>query len=57
MNTHATILSNRQRRQQARRRRFWCRRCDAALVGEFGRCPNCSYIHDRKRQKGWMPDD
>lgn len=40
---------NRERSQRARRRPLgWCDTCDAALVGEYGRCSICGRKRDGK---------
>lgn len=30
---------------------FWCSNCDAELIGEVGKCPNCGAHYSRKKQK------
>ena len=42
---------NRIRRQQPSKARWWCRSCDARLVGDAGRCPNCSAKAATRRLK------
>lgn len=38
---------NRIKSRQATKHKFWCNNCDAALVGEYGKCPVCG-----KKNKG-----
>jgi len=35
---------------QATKHKFWCDTCDAALVGEFGKCPVCKKKSSTKRK-------
>ncbi|KKL82270.1 hypothetical protein LCGC14_1986410 [marine sediment metagenome] len=40
---------NRETAQHAKRGRFWCGCCDAALVGAFGKCPVCGRVASPKK--------
>mgnify|MGYP005873843003 CR=1 FL=1 len=44
-------MSNREKTQIAKKGKFWCRRCDAQIVGEWGKCPNCGYKDKRFKNK------
>lgn len=44
-------LSNREKSQRAKRGKFWCDGCDACLVGQWGKCPNCGHKHNPKKRK------
>lgn len=44
--------SNRVKSQSADKSKFWCSKCDAAIVGRVGKCPNCGHIEDKKRKRG-----
>jgi Zn finger protein HypA/HybF involved in hydrogenase expression len=44
--------SNRHKRMQATKHKFWCGNCDAALVGEWGKCPVCGSKENKKKKKG-----
>lgn len=32
---------NRNKQKEPTKDKFWCPNCDMALVGEYGKCPNC----------------
>ncbi len=44
--------TNRQKTQKAKRGLHWCIRCDMALVGQYGKCPNCGYIELVHKTRG-----
>ena len=44
--------SNRVRSQRANKAKFWCSKCDAAIVGQVGKCPKCGHVEDKKRKRG-----
>ena len=44
--------SNRAKSQSAGKSKFWCSKCDAAIIGRIGKCPNCGNIEDKKRKRG-----
>lgn len=44
------VLSNRQKSKIAKRKYFWCRKCDANLVSNF-KCDNCGYIDNKKKNE------
>ena len=44
-------LKNREKVLRANKSKFWCKYCDSALVGEYGRCPNCGRYNYRKKRK------
>ena len=41
---------NRQRSQAASKKKFWCCRCDASLVGEWGKCRKCGTRNGTKKK-------
>ena len=43
--------TNREKKLVAKKKKFWCMCCDAQLVTESVKCPNCSYINGSKRCK------
>jgi hypothetical protein len=43
--------TNREKRMTPKRTKFWCGRCDAAIVGLRGKCKNCGFKHGKKRLK------
>jgi len=44
--------TNREKSMVAKKGKFWCSRCDAELVGQYGRCPRCGNIENPKKKKG-----
>lgn len=42
---------NRIESRKATKSKFWCDKCDAALVGQLGKCPRCGLINGHKKQK------
>ena len=46
-------LTNRQRSMQAKKvaSKWWCQRCDGALVGQWGRCPRCGFRENRRKKR------
>lgn len=44
-------LSNREKSMQSTKRKYWCGNCDRAIVGDIGKCPNCSSRTNRKKRK------
>ena len=44
--------TNREKSKKAKRGMHWCMNCDAQLVGQYGRCPNCGAYANRKKLKG-----
>ena len=42
---------NREKSQRSTKQKFWCSRCDGALIGEFGKCPNCGFKENNKKIK------
>jgi len=44
-------LTNRDKSKLPKKSKFWCIYCDAQLVGEWGKCPNCGKRNGRKRRK------
>jgi hypothetical protein len=42
--------TNRQRAQHATKEKFWCPRCDLAIVGEYGKCRICGWKSEEKRK-------
>ena len=40
------VLTNRQKAQEPKPGRHWCDRCDRALVGQIGKCPECGVVQD-----------
>lgn len=45
------IPTNREKSRKASKSKFWCNHCDAALVGEWGKCPVCRMKENKKKQK------
>ena len=43
------ILSNRQKSRIAKKTKFWCSKCDASLVGQYGKCKNCGFIENKNK--------
>lgn len=43
--------TNREKAMTSHKGRFWCETCDAALVGEVGKCPNCGAVQCPKKRK------
>lgn len=43
--------SNREKKLKAKKSKFWCVHCDAQLVGEYSKCPNCKQRNGKKRFK------
>lgn len=43
--------SNRDKRMEAKKDKFWCGKCDCQLIGEYGKCPNCGWRSGVKRLK------
>lgn len=43
--------TNREKSMTSHKARFWCECCDAHLVGEVGKCPNCGTIQNPKKRK------
>ena len=44
-------MTNRNRKQVAKKTLFWCNTCDAYLIGSGNRCPNCNKKDESKRFK------
>jgi Zn finger protein HypA/HybF involved in hydrogenase expression len=44
-------MTNREERRKPKRGKFWCIKCDAQLVSEGARCPNCGNVNGRSRNK------
>ena len=44
-------LSNREKAQIPKKCKFWCMKCDGALVGQWGKCPGCGYVNWSKKKK------
>ena len=45
--------TNRRRSMSARKmglEAMWCPRCDAAVVGDYGKCGNCGYVNKQKKK-------
>jgi len=53
--------TNRQKRQKRKKGIYWCDHCDAALVGDWEKCPTCGKrsgvrrIKEGKRKGGKLP--
>ena len=45
------IKTNRQKVQIAKKEKFWCLCCDAALVGEIGKCPVCGRDNSKSHKR------
>lgn len=45
------ILSNRQKSRIAKKKKFWCSKCDANLIGQHGKCSNCGYLENKKKNE------
>ena len=45
------IKTNRQHVQTTRKESFWCCSCDAQLVSEIGKCPNCGKYNYKSRKR------
>lgn len=43
--------SNREKVKRPKKVKFWCGYCDAQLVGEYEKCPNCGHRNGIKRLK------
>jgi predicted RNA-binding protein with PUA domain len=48
---------NRQRMFKTTKSKFWCDRCDVALIGELGKCSKCGYINKSKKKHSTPPFD
>lgn len=42
--------TNREKSHKATKHKFWCRYCDACLVGDYGRCKVCGRKQTNKRK-------
>ena len=42
--------TNRQKSRQATKSKYWCNCCDAALVGDWGKCPVCGSMRKGKER-------
>lgn len=42
--------TNRERTMVASKDKYWCMKCDRALVGDYGKCPSCGYKQTNKRK-------
>lgn len=45
------ILSNRQKSKIAKRGKHWCCKCDHQIVGKLGKCSNCGYLENKKKNE------
>jgi len=44
--------TNREKATRAKKKgKHWCMSCDAALVGQFGKCPVCGNVSNKKKRK------
>lgn len=43
--------TNRERKLKPKTGKFWCWGCDAYLVGEWEKCPNCGKRNGQRRNK------
>lgn len=43
-------MSNREKSHKASKQLYWCDKCDADLVGDFGKCKTCGYKSSNKRK-------
>jgi hypothetical protein len=46
------LASNRVKSQRSNKAKFWCSKCDMALVGQAGKCPKCGNVENKKRKRG-----
>jgi hypothetical protein len=45
---------NRQHRlRDGNKSKFWCSKCDGALVGRIGKCRNCGKMQLKRKLKGY----
>ena len=42
---------NRDKILAPRSHKYWCKKCDCQLTGDYGKCPNCGYRNNRKKFK------
>ncbi len=43
--------TNREKRLQPKKGKFWCGNCDAQIVSEWRKCPNCGKRNGVRRSK------
>lgn len=43
--------TNREKKREPKKGKFWCNYCDAQLVNEYAKCPICNSRNGRKRNK------
>lgn len=44
-------FTNREKKQRAKKSKFWCSGCDRCLVGQWGKCPVCGRIERKDKKK------
>lgn len=51
MEEYKYIPTNRIKSRTATKRKFWCSKCDANHVGQYGKCEVCGHIENKKKKK------
>ena len=44
-------MSNREQKLEPKKGKFWCWGCDAQIVNEWKKCPNCGTRNNIRRNK------